>query len=345
VVEIITALNALSGRETSAELLAERTRLLDSSEVLDNTLIGYVSSWPHNLTTTTYMLAQSRRARFLMAFRPGVMHPTVAARTTATMAALSGGRLTLNIVIGGSEKETLCEGDFLDKPARYARAGEYVSLMKRIWTDPDEFDFDGEFYQAKHIRQLIRPPGGHIPIYMAGESAEALRFGAEHADVYMLWGEPHAPTRDRIARIRDAAAAFGRKPDIALTLRLYLGDTDDDAWAVAHDALAQVSATAKGGPRWHTTAEGQRRQYELATERETYDDCFWTGITRAVGGVGNSAALVGTPDRVLASLREYADAGVTGFMLTTGPHGLWDPSLETFCRRVKTELPTLVGTT
>lgn len=59
---------------------------------------------------------------------------------------------------------------------------------------------------------------------------------------------------------------------------------------------------------------------------------------KLLGGFANSAALVGTPDRVMESLARYRDLGVDAFLLTTGPFGIWDASIEEFAQRVKREL-------
>lgn len=57
-----------------------------------------------------------------------------------------------------------------------------------------------------------------------------------------------------------------------------------------------------------------------------------------LGGFANSAALVGTPDRVMAALKAYRELGIDAFLLTTGQDGFWEPSLEAFAARVKAEL-------
>ena len=82
---------------------------------------------------------------------------------------------------------------------------------------------------------------------------------------------------------------------------------------------------------------GRERQLSF-TREDVYDDCFWSGLTKLLGGFANSAALVGTPDQVMAALKMYRDLGVGSFLITTGMDGFWEPSLEDFGRRMKAEL-------
>jgi alkanesulfonate monooxygenase len=324
-----------------ASLLA-RGAQWDQSEALDAILVGYSSIWPHNLATSPYLLALTKKIGLIVAHRPGVMHPAAAARYFATLDALSGGnRLLVNLVSGSSEKDIQREGDYSDRLTRWDRATEYVELMKRAWSQPDSFDHSGAFYKAEGVRQMVRPPKGHIPILMGGDSDAAVVFGAQHADMYMLLGEPLSGTRERIEKVKEAARKYLRPPDFSVSLRLFIGETDEAAWAKANEAK-QIIQEAQGTNRFlraTATDKSVGRERQLATaEQEMHDDCFWTGLVKLLGGFANTAALVGTPDRVIASLKKYCDLGVGAFLVTTGVDGFWDASLEPFLLRMKKEL-------
>ncbi|WGS55267.1 LLM class flavin-dependent oxidoreductase (plasmid) [Paraburkholderia sp. D15] len=314
----------------------------DASEAIDEVLIGYSALWPQNFATSTALASVTNKLKLIVAHRPGVMHPTAAARTFGTMDFLSGGgRLAINLVSGSSDKDLHREGDYLAKVERYDRATEYVECMKRCWSEPKSFDHQGKYYQAEAVRQLMRPMSGHIPIYMGGESDEAVEFGARHADVYMLWGEPLSGTRERIERVKASAARHGREPQFSLSLRIFLGATDEAAWEKAR-AVERTILDAEGTNRFLRSAVtdksvGRDRQLSFANEA-VHDDCFWAGLVKLLGGFANSAGLVGTPDRVMAALRRYRELGVDAFLITTGLDGFWDPSLEDFVVQMKKEL-------
>lgn len=314
----------------------------EKSEALDRVLIGYSSIWTHNFATASYLLALTKKMGFIVAHRPGVMHPAAAARFFGTLDALSdGNRVAVNLVSGSSDKDMHREGDYADKLTRYERATEYVEVMKRAWSESGSFDHQGAFFKAEGVRHMLRPPSGHVPIFMGGDSDAAVEFGAHHADMYMLLGEPLSGTRERIERVNDCARKYQRTPEFCLSLRLFLADTDEAAWEKAREAEGIIH-DAQGTNRFlraSATDKSVGRERQLAyANQELHDDCFWTRLVKLLGGFANSAALVGTPDRVMQSLKQYRDLGVMSFLITTGVDGFYDVSLEPFLLRMKKEL-------
>jgi alkanesulfonate monooxygenase len=83
---------------------------------------------------TAALIAQTRRLRFLVALRPGLTSPVLAAQTAATFQRLSGGRLLLNVVAGGSYAERRGYGDLADHGERHTRAEEFLEVVRQAWT-------------------------------------------------------------------------------------------------------------------------------------------------------------------------------------------------------------------
>ncbi len=340
-VKVFSVVQPMLPNESDVELLDQRTKALDASEALDRVLVGYSSIWAHNHAYAPHMLASTKRLSLIVAHRPGVMDPAAAARYFATLDVVSRGRLAINIVIGGSDKDLHREGDYTAKAERYARANEYLDVMRQTWTEPKSFDHDGAYYKEERVKPLIRPVQGQVPIYMGGDSADAVDFGARHADTYMLWGEPQAGTRERISNVERAAVKYERTPEFSLSLRLFLGETDQAAWEAAHRAEKLVVQAVEANliPRSSMTDKSIGRERQLTyAESDVHDDCFWTRLVPLLGGFANAAALVGTPDRVMRTLERYRDLGVNAFLFTGGPYGIWEPELEDFAQRVKREL-------
>ena len=340
-VDFFTGLQPLAPGEADSKQLIERVRELDASQAIDRVLVGYSSTWPHNHATAPYMLALTDKFSPIVAHRPGVMAPVAAARYFATLDVLAAGRLAINVVVGGSDKDLHRESDHTPKSERYDRAIEYLDLVRKTWTEPSSFDHQGPFYNAESVNILTRPVQGQVPIFMGGESDAAVDFGARHADLYMLWGEPFAGTRDRIERIQAAADGYGRPMPFSLSLRLFIGDTEDEAWRNAR-AVEQQIADAQGTNKFlrssaSDTSVGRQRALAL-TDEELHDTCFWTGLTKLLGGFANSQALVGTEEQILDTLGTYQSLGIGTFLVTTGAEAGWDPALEDFLLRVKKEL-------
>ena len=83
--------------------------------------------------TASALLAETERLKFLVAFRPGLVPPTLAAQQTATLQRFSEGRVLLNIVTGGDDLEQRRFGDWLNHDERYARTGEFLHIVNSMW--------------------------------------------------------------------------------------------------------------------------------------------------------------------------------------------------------------------
>ena len=106
--------------------------------------------WCEDAWLTTAMLIEATETlKFLVAFRPGLLSPTLAAQMAGTFQRHSGGRLLLNVVTGGEPHEQRAYGDFLDKQARYARTAEFLHVVRQLWTSKEPVTFAGEHIQRR----------------------------------------------------------------------------------------------------------------------------------------------------------------------------------------------------
>lgn len=282
----------------------------------DKVLVGYTATAADGFLVASHAAAHTERLGYLIAHRPGFVTPTLAARKAATLDQFTGGRVSLHIITGGSDADQAKDGDWLDHDTRYRRTDEYLALLRRTWTEERPFDFEGEFYHVAKAYSEIKPvQKPHIPLYFGGASGAAHAIGAKHCDVYMLWGEPLAAIRQRIAELRAAGARVGREPRVSVSLRPIIAPTEDGAWDKARRILATVQA--KQGDRTLPLPEavGAQRLVEFARQGELHDKRLWTPIAAAVGGAGNTTALVGTPEQVAESLLDYYDLGVTTLLI------------------------------
>src|SRR6202049_2185092 len=219
-----------SGPPFAAEVIAETARIHERAG-FDRVVIGYFSDAPDGFLVGAHAAAVTERLSFLLAHRPGFVAPPVAARKLATLDQLSNGRLAVHMIAGGRDADQAKDGDWTDHAPRYRRANEYISLLRRTWTEPVPFDHSGEFYRTRATYSEIRcRQEPHIPIYGGGGSDNAIRALAPELDVYMLWGEPLKDTARFMERVRREAALFGRAPTFSLSTRPILAATDGEAW-------------------------------------------------------------------------------------------------------------------
>jgi alkanesulfonate monooxygenase len=306
-----------SGPPFDAKVIAETARIHERAG-FDRVLIGYFSDAPDGFLIGAHAASVTERLGFLLAHRPGFVAPPVAARKLATLDQLSAGRLAVHIIAGGSDADQAKDGDWTDPETRYRRAAEYMSLLRRAWTEPAPFDHQGEFYRTRGTYSEIRcRQQPHIPIYGGGGSDAAIRALAPHVDVFMLWGEPLKDTALFMDRVRQEAALCGRTPTFSLSTRPILAATEGEAWDRARSILDRVLANRAGAPTQQRQNIGSQRLLQAAAEAEVHDTCLWMSLAVATGASGNSTALVGTPETVARALLEYYKLGA-GRLLVRG---------------------------
>ncbi len=295
------------------EYIAEFSQAHEDSG-FDKVLIGYSSATADGFAVAGYAASQTKTLGYLIAHRAGFMAPTLAARHTATLDQLSGGRIALHVITGGSDEEQKRDGDWLDHDSRYRRTDEWMEVVRRTWTEITPFDYQGEFYRLQQAHSQVRTrQKPHVPLYFGGASEAAKDVGARRADVYALWGEPLAAIKEQIADIRGRAARYGRSIKFSLSARPILGDTEGEAWERATGILERVKGSVGEGVGPNRPARlqsvGSRRLLDFAAQGEVHDQRLWMPIAATTGAAGSTTALVGTAEQVAESLLAYYDAG------------------------------------
>jgi alkanesulfonate monooxygenase len=293
----------------------------------DRVLVAFNSTSAESILVAQHVASVTERLGVMIAHRPGFTAPTLAARQLATLDQLSKGRVAVHIITGGNDTELAQDGDHLGKDERYARTSEYLDVVRQEWSSATPFDYDGKYYQVARGFGDVKPysPAG-IPIYFGGASDAAIPVAGKHADIYALWGETHEQVRSLVARIRAAAAPFGRTPRFSLSLRPVLADTEAQAWAKADDILARAKALREAGGSGRSPHnaregvktppnEGSRRLLAAAAQGQRVDKRLWTAMAALTGASGNSTGLVGTPDQVAEAMMDYVDLGISTFLI------------------------------
>lgn len=286
----------------------------------DRILVPASATSPDPLLTVAYAAAHTQSIKFLLAHRPGFVAPTLAARQFATLDHYTGGRVAVHYISGGSDVDQQRDGDFLSHDERYARTDEYLTVLRRVWTETQAFDHEGTYYKVKGAFSEVKPlQQPHVPIFFGGASEPALKVAGQHADVYALWGESLAQSADLVRRVRAEAAAHGREVEFSISFRPIIAATEELAWAKAEEILAATRskqvpiAHARGaGPQ---QSEGARRLLADAAKGDRVDERLWTAVARETGGRSNSTSLVGTPDQVAEALLKYYDLGISTLLL------------------------------
>ena len=270
------------------------------------------------------LIPVTQRLKFLVALRPGIISPTVAARQAATLDRLSGGRALFNLVTGGDPDELAGDGLHLSHAERYQAADEFTRVWRRVLAG-ETVDLDGQHIQVKGAK-LLYPPlqQPHPPLYFGGSSAAAHELAAEQVDLYLTWGEPLEAVAEKIADVRARAARHGRTVRFGIRLHVIVRETNAEAWAAAErlishlddDTIAKAQASlarfdSVGQQRMAALHGGSKDNLEIAPN-------LWAGVGLVRGGAGT--ALVGDGPTVAARVREYAALGIDTFVFSGYPH-------------------------
>lgn len=298
--------------------IAQACEQLGFDAVLTPCGTGCEDAW----ISTAALLAVTERLKFLVAFRPALLTPTLAAQMASTYQRVSNGRLLVNIVTGAEQAELARFGITEDKATRYARTAEFVKIMRGAWSG-QPFTFTGDFFEVTDATTRD-VPDPVPPIYFGGASEEAENVAAETVDLYLAWGETPDAIRERIERVRAKAETFGRTMRFGVRFHVIARRTSEEAWAVADSILASMSPESIAAARedfLRTQSVGQRRQFDLhggdLSKLEIHPN-VWAGIGLVRGGVGT--ALVGSYEEVADRIEEYHALGNDAFIMSGYPH-------------------------
>lgn len=318
-------------REVNHDYLKQVAQAADS-QGYDGVLIPTGRSCEDPWVVASSLIPVTKRLKFLVAVRPGLHEPALAARMAATFDRLSEGRLLVNLVTGGDQTELEGDGVWLDHAERYEASAEFIRVWREIIARShrgEAYDFEGKHVHVKGAKLLypsVQQP--YPPVYFGGSSDAAHDLAAEQVDTYLTWGEPPAEVAKKVADVRARAAKHGRTVRFGIRLHVIVRETEDQAWQAAEDLISRLdddtviraqAAFAK------MDSVGQRRMAALHAggKKRTRADLeispnLWAGVGLVRGGAGT--ALVGDPKTVAARIEEYAALGLDTFVLSGYPH-------------------------
>ncbi|OZM78137.1 LLM class flavin-dependent oxidoreductase [Pseudonocardia sp. MH-G8] len=223
-------------------------------------------------TLLSALAAQTRRLRLGLLvtsnrFRP----PAVLAKIATTVDIVSGGRLDFGIGAGSRPSHPLARREYdahglpyHDAAHAVAALGEACTVIRRLWTEAEPFDFHGAHVQLTgafgNPKPVQRP---HPPIMIGGRASATLRVVAEHADVWNIPGGDIDDAVSRSALLDRYCTEIGRDP-ASITRSIHVPvsydrpDTTRDAIREAIDAgfghivLGLPAPFPAGVARWVT---------------------------------------------------------------------------------------------
>jgi FMNH2-dependent dimethyl sulfone monooxygenase len=257
------------------------------------------------------LAAQTRQIALFATSHVPTIHPIVAAKQGTTIDHISNGRFALNVVCGWFAPEFAMFGrPMMDHETRYEYAAEWLDIIKRLWTEDEEFDHQGRFFRVEkgfHQPKPLQKP--HPPIMNAGRSGTGNRFAAKYSDmVFTSFHEiGHEGAGAAVAAFRKLAREeFGREIQV---------------WSTAFVICRPTEKEAKDTLRYVVDEMGDWEAIDNLARIMRFDNTnvspeeFRKRKARLMTGYG-SYPLIGTPEQIASTLVQLATDGLDGLVLS-----------------------------
>ncbi|MCC6779234.1 MAG: LLM class flavin-dependent oxidoreductase [Hyphomicrobiales bacterium] len=258
------------------------------------------------ITWATGLLASTKRMTVFGTVHAPLFHPVAAAKEMVTADHVGSGRFGLNIVVGWNEGEFAMFGvEQREHDLRYEYAQEWIDVIKTIWSDKEEFDFRGKYFDMTGIRGKPKPYDGQRPVIMnAGASPVGQAFAIRNCDAFFLQASRTslAETAEKVIAAQSDAHNQGRELGVYTVGVITSRPTKKEAeeyyhhsivenadWSAVDDILALKDITAQNTPA------------------EKFQQ-IRNGYAQGMGGY----PIVGDPDHVAGQLIDLSKAGLTG---------------------------------
>ena len=236
-------------------------------------------------------------------------HPLFFAKIGATLDFISAGRWGPNFVAGISELNARHFGvPWRDHDERYAMSDEFVSVLKRIWSEPEPVTFHGKFIQTEAA--WMSPKPARMPLMVnAGVSDVGLDFAARRCDWIFTspGGDPEITglrdMRAGIERVKSFGRRYGKDLKVAANVYVICRDTEAEARGEFENICAQadldtIEAMRSPG-KGLVDPKGSRAFVDKAQRPIERSGAVWGGIR-----------VIGNPSQVAAKIIEFKQNGL-----------------------------------
>lgn len=251
------------------------------------------------------------------------LQPIVGAKQAVTVDHIAGGRFGLNVVMGWFTPEM----DMFGAPQRehderYRFGAEWIEIAKKLWTEDEPFDYDGDFFHIKEAQAKPKPFQKPYPVLVnAGSSPAGIDFSAKHVDVNFVGMGSFEMGAASAKAVRDKAAEYGREIGTMTYASVVCRDTEAEAKRDYERLVENIDWVAIDYLTKVFGLEGQSYgDAEMVRQLRTQFALAWGGMT-----------FVGTPEQIVEKLQATEKAGLNGIML--GFHD-YLPELKAFDEQV-----------
>lgn len=271
------------------------------------------------------LAAVTERAAIFATMHMPLFHPIVAAKMSATIDHISGGRFGINVTAGWNETEFAMFGaEQREHDERYVFADEWMTLVERLWSEDAPFDFEGVYHHGTELISFPHPLQDPRPVVMsAGSSPAGREFAQKHCDLNFI----AVPAWEMMAGLtstarEEARTNFGTNP-------LLFGH----GYVVCADTEAEAKKKFEYVAREMRDNEGTKAFVEALMGTSRSIDIFQNEvlIDRAAAGFF-ALPLVGTPEQIVEGMLRMREGGLDGMAISFSDY---DEGIAAYDERIR----------
>jgi FMNH2-dependent dimethyl sulfone monooxygenase len=290
------------------------------AELYLNDIKGPESDSLEAWTTAAALAAVTEKIEIMTAIRPGFHNPAVAAKMIANIDALSGGRITLNVVSAWWEEEARqYNGIFTEHDERYERTKEFIDVLKGLWTE-ETFSYSGKYYNIQGAKLHPKPVQRPNPIlYAGGESERGKQTIVDTCDSYVMHGGSVEEIATKIQDMKDRREQAGLAEFGSFGMAAYVicRDTEEEAL----EELARITDVKENSGYAGYNDFISKSQLEQTIKLQDY----------SVSNRGLRPHLIGTPEQIADRILQYEQVGLSLLLLQSSPQY---EEMERFAKQV-----------
>ena len=282
---------------------------------IESVLLSFSRYEPDTLLVACAMGQATKKLKFIVAYRLGLMQPTTFVQQINTLSALIGGRVALNVVAGSSTIEQRGYGDFLEHDDRYARADEFLRICHAFWRNDVAVDFAGKYCRVeggKIYTPFLAPDRRAPEIYVSGHSEQAEHLALTRASCWLRLIDTPEKLQPLVAHTREKGI------EVCLRLCVICRPTRTEALAAAQALLpSEEIGREERGILNRSDSQTLKQALAAADDVGWLNRRLWAGLVPYYGS--SSITLVGSPQELAEAFLEYKSIGITQFIIAGWP--------------------------
>jgi alkanesulfonate monooxygenase len=296
---------------------------------IESLLMGISYHMPDPLPMIGALVRETKRVKFILAYRPGLVSPTLFTQIVNTVSWMSDKRIALNLVAGISPDEQAFYGDFVEHDGRYARTAEFLDVLHRFWAGESPISHTGAHYRIEKAQLGLPYKDSARPeIYLSGASEVAQRTAIQYGDCWLRYGDTPEGIAEASRMVLEAGCSVGIRMHVL-------------ARETREEALAEVEAMLENPDEQHREwvrqfvgrcdSEAVKTSFRLADKApdDWLSPMLWSGAVAYRGGP--ALCVVGNYREVAEYLMAYKQVGVSEFIFSGWPTR---DEMRSFCLNV-----------